>query len=106
MRCVEHHLIIDRSCLDLESGYSLKGVAFFWKVTWDLLPMHSLLRDRGMGLPHFAEYADWRMSIEYTLLCCLRMRLVWRMVGNQSWVASTSPWMDPFLDAFGTVRLR
>lgn len=63
-----------------------------WKVVWDRLPMHALLRDTGMRISMSCPVCGLvDESPEHTILHCPRARLVWRMIASQSWVASTSP---------------
>lgn len=62
--------------------------------------MRILLKDRGMRLLAFCPICGLKNeSTEHALLRSSRVKLVWRMVGNQSCAVSTGPWLGPFLDA-------
>lgn len=72
---------------------------FLWKVTWDRLLIHVLLRNRGMDISTACPICGLEEEFtEYTLLCCSRTRLIWRIMSGQLWRASIGSWLSPFLD--------
>lgn len=61
----------------------LKFKLFIWKVTWDRLPIHMLLKTRGLEI--LMAYLACGLEdefVEHALLRYPKVRLIWRMVGR------------------------
>lgn len=82
---------LNKSVLErrIQVAWILKVVAyprirlFLWKVAWNRLPIHVLLRNKGMDILMACPICRLEdESTEHALLQCPKMRLIWRMANG------------------------